>query len=319
VPTPAAVYTRMGQALNAGEVIHVQHSYAFFGGMKPWRRGWQALLAAVRRPLVVTIHEIDDRARGVYHLPAPLELAYKRWHNRAAFVHPAIDAWIVHSRPTRDALAALGVPDERLHYWRHPVETHVAPLPDRDAARERFEAADRRVLTILGFIARRKGYDLALDALAQLPNDVMLLVAGGEHAADRSGSLAWLKARVAEAGLGRRVRITGYLADEDLLQAVAASDLILAPFREVSGSGSLALAMARGMPVLAADLPALADITCLERFPAGDAPALAAAVERLLASPERLNEMRAATVRYAEANSYATVAERTLALYASMR
>src|SRR5438105_1873850 len=64
--SPKAVYAAMGQALNAGEVAHVQHSYAFFGGMHPLRSGWGALASAVRRPLLLTVHELDQRAAGIY-------------------------------------------------------------------------------------------------------------------------------------------------------------------------------------------------------------------------------------------------------------
>src|SRR5438874_2552738 len=42
-------------ALNEMDVAHVQHSYAFFGGMGPGRMGARTLLTAIRRPLVVTV------------------------------------------------------------------------------------------------------------------------------------------------------------------------------------------------------------------------------------------------------------------------
>src|SRR5436309_2703203 len=68
-PTSRAVSAKMGQALNGAQVAHVQHSYAFFGGMRPRLAGFPDLLAAVRVPLVVTVHELDLRATGAYHLP----------------------------------------------------------------------------------------------------------------------------------------------------------------------------------------------------------------------------------------------------------
>src|SRR5262249_61933350 len=55
-PSPAAVYTAMGRALNVGQVAHVQHSYAFWGGVRPRWGGFPNLLRAVRLPLVVTGH-----------------------------------------------------------------------------------------------------------------------------------------------------------------------------------------------------------------------------------------------------------------------
>src|SRR2546430_51066 len=59
--SPAA-YRAAAEVLNAADVAHVQHSYAFFGGMGPRQMGSRSLLCAIRRPLVVTVHELDLRA-----------------------------------------------------------------------------------------------------------------------------------------------------------------------------------------------------------------------------------------------------------------
>src|SRR5947207_912813 len=66
---PLAAYRAHAGVLNAADVAHVQHSYAFFGGMGPRQWGCRALLAAVRRPLAVTVHELDLRATGARGLP----------------------------------------------------------------------------------------------------------------------------------------------------------------------------------------------------------------------------------------------------------
>lgn len=315
VPGPAALYAQMGRALNLGDIVHVQHSYAFFQGMRPWNSRWQTLLGQMDRGVVLTIHELDDRATGAYHLPAAWELAYKRWFNARAFLHPAISEWIVHSSLIEQALLELGAPAERVHYWRHPVSAEPPPLPDAEAARRRFGLEEKRVLTIIGFLARRKGYDLAIEALAKLPDDVVLLCAGGEHAADRTRPTEWVKELAKAAGVSERVRVTGFLSEKDFLQALAATNLVLAPFREVSGSGSLALAIAHRLPILAAGLPPLADIDCLERFPVGDADALALSAKLLLEHPQHLEKLNRMTQEYAAENTYEALAARTVELY----
>ena len=59
--------------------------------------------------LLVTVHELDAQPRGAYHLPPPLERAYKERFNRSVFCHPAVRAWMVHAAPLRGALIALGL------------------------------------------------------------------------------------------------------------------------------------------------------------------------------------------------------------------
>jgi glycosyltransferase involved in cell wall biosynthesis len=183
-----------------------------------------------------------------------------------------------------------------------------------EAAKAALGLEGRRVLTIFGFLARRKGYDLALQALARLPEDVTLLAAGGVHGADRTAPDQELKALAERLGVGERFRITGYLAEEQVPVVFGATDLLLAPFHEVSGSASLALGQAYACPILAADLPSLRE-SGAALFPAGDAPALAAAVRQLLAHSEERERLAAVSRAHAARHSYHALAERTAAIY----
>ncbi|MFN3650201.1 MAG: glycosyltransferase [Armatimonadota bacterium] len=311
------VYASMGRALNGGDVAHVQHSYAFFGGMHPLRSGWGALAAEVRVPLLLTVHELDVQPTGAYRLPPPLEVAYKRRFNRATFLHPAVSGWMVHSAALRDALLELGAPEGRVRYRPMPVPTAPEAPVDPSPLRRRFGLEGKRVLAILGFLARRKGYDVALEALRQLPPDYVLLAAGGEHVADRSGTEAVLREEAQRLGMGDRFVVSGYLGAEELEHATALAEVILAPFREMSGSASLSYALARRKAVVASDLPENRRLPCVRLFPSGDPAALAEAV-RELASPTARAALERAAADYAERNSYAALAAETADFYAEL-
>ena len=183
-----SVYAAMGRAVNVGDVAHIQHSYAFFGGMHPVRNGWRQVINQVTRPLVVTVHEIDQRATGALRMPAALEVALKRRINRESFNHPAIDHWIVHALTLKESLLSLGVPSARITCRPLPIETPPAGRVDPTPMIETLGIANRPTLVILGFLAERKGYDVALEALKLLPSEWMLIAAGGEHLADRTGT-----------------------------------------------------------------------------------------------------------------------------------
>jgi glycosyltransferase involved in cell wall biosynthesis len=313
-PSPRAVYAAMGRALAVGEIAHIQHAYAFFGGLHPVRCGWSALLAEVRRPLMVTIHELDLRATGAYHLPAPLEQLYKRRFNRAAFTHPRIRHRMVHSPELERELRSLGASPEALEYAPLPLAPPPA-APDRDELVRKLGLSGRRVLVILGFLARRKGYDLALRALAQLPPEFVLVAAGGEHAADRSGTAEWLRAEAVRMGVTDRFRVTGYLGEEELEQVAARADLVLAPFLEMSASASLNFALARGKAVIASDLPPNRLLDCVRLVPTGDADALAAAIRELSSSAAAASALSDRALAYASRHSYEALADLTVRRY----
>jgi glycosyltransferase involved in cell wall biosynthesis len=314
-PGSQSVYAAMGAAMNVGQVAHAQHSYAFWGGMRPRRGGFLDVLRAVRVPLAVTVHEVDQQASGAYGLPPFLEVNYKRWFNRRNLVVPRIGAWIVHTEPLREALCGLGAPADRVHVLPMPIPARREPLPPPEEARRRLGLAGRRVLTILGFLARRKGYQVAIESLARLETDYHLLCAGGEHSADGSATADWIRGLAASAGVADRVQITGYLEEDRMPEIMAASHLILAPFTSMSGSASLHLAIGYGKAVIASDLEPNCDLPCIARFQAGDPEALAETIQQLWEHPEARERLEGRAVEFAVGRGYPALAARTLEIY----
>src|SRR5687767_12966522 len=43
---------------NDVDLVHVQHEYFVFGGVAPWKSRFRAFIRKVRRPVVMTVHEI---------------------------------------------------------------------------------------------------------------------------------------------------------------------------------------------------------------------------------------------------------------------
>src|SRR5206468_1909625 len=103
------------------------------------------LMSGIRRPLVVTLHELDLRATGAHHLPAGVEVAYKRWFNRRTLLLPNVGAWIVHSEPLQAGLLKLGAPAERVLQMPMPVPPVAGPLPDAAEAKRRLGVEGRTV------------------------------------------------------------------------------------------------------------------------------------------------------------------------------
>src|SRR5205823_5537076 len=110
-------------------------------------------------------------------------------------------------------------------------------------------------------------------------------------------------------GVANRFRITGYLSEAQVPVVFGATDLFLAPFREMTGSASLALGQAYGCPILASDLPALRE-SGAAFFPSGDAAALAEATMRLLEQPQERERLSAAARAIAARQTYGALAER---------
>lgn len=149
------------------------------------------------------------------------------------------------------------------------------------------ELEGRRVVGCSGRVRHQKGTDLFVEAmLALLPrHPAWTAVVTGRTTAEHQGFEAGLRRKVAEAGLADRVLFLGEVAD------VAAwfrrFDLYVAPPRN-EGFGLTPLeAMASGTPVVASDAGAFRELIAEgvtgSVVPAGDAEALAAAIEPFFA------------------------------------
>ncbi len=164
----------------------------------------------------------------------------------------------------------------------------------------------------IGFLGRydepRKGMPVLIDAcrlLARTRPDLRLLVVG-------PGDPNLL------AGAGLRVTALGAVDDAAKARALRSMDVFCAPNLGGESFGIvLAEAMAAGAPVVASDLDAFAAVLDGHGVlvPPGDPPALAAAIDGLLADPGRRAALAAAGRARAEAFAWPTVAARVAQVY----
>jgi len=311
------LFRTLGLELNSqdADLAHIQHQFFFFGGVAPHKNHVRALLNAARLPLVMTVHEI---AR-----PLPTSGALQRrliaLANRRNFLHPVIRGWIVHTTADQEALVALGVPHAAIHVL--PVGAPPAdPMPDVETAKRALGLQGRRVVTLFGFLAQKKGHLLALEALNALPPDAVLLFAGDRHPDDHTDYVARLQTALEAPECAGRARITGYLPEAEIPFIMAATDVAIAPFLTSSGSASLAHCFAYARAIVASDIPPHVEILrnapgCLALFRSEDSRDLAARIREVLEHDATRMALQDAAREYAESRSYERVAERTLAIY----
>ncbi|HZR92508.1 MAG TPA: glycosyltransferase [Gaiellaceae bacterium] len=215
------------------------------------------------------------------------------------------DLLVTHAPHQRDELAALGLGDTPVLEAFHPrfVADDLAPAPAPAAvAEERRRLGDPGLLLVFfGAVRPYKGLDLALEALAQLdPALGARLVVAGRFWEERNRY-----DRLAERlGIADRLDIRdGYVTNEDAALLLSSADGVVLPYRSATQSGVAQLAFAYGAPVVATRVGGLPAAVAHGRTgllcPAGNAFALARALERLAAERDRL----AAGVR-AEADAW---------------
>jgi glycogen(starch) synthase len=119
-----------------------------------------------------------------------------------------------------------------------------------------------------------------------------------------------------------RVTLTGFVAHTEVPRILAGLDLLALPSQYEEMGSVLVEAMATGVPVVASRVGGIPDVVrdgvTGVLVPPGDAAALAAALDELVADPARRQRMCVAAREQAEQYSWPGLAARVAALYARL-
>ena len=264
-------------------------------------------------PLVVTVHDVSPLViPGL--MPFALRRAvYRRHVARAVRVADRIlvDAAFTVGELTREFPAARGrittVPIAADDFSAGPVP----PLPSHLAA-----LSGERYLLSMGSTRAHKDVPTLLHAFAELAPknpDLRLVLVG----TDDPGYLhAHLPANT-PAAVRERIAFTDHVTDDELRALYAGATVFAFPSR-YEGFGLPPLeAMALGAPVVVADAASLPEVVADAALltPPGDAPALAASLERILGDPELRASLIAAGRARAGELTWDATADATAGVY----
>lgn len=228
-----------------------------------------------------------------------------------------VDGFIVVSEGIKDDLVARhGVDPRRILVVGNAVNTtRFHPIAKQEACRRLEMESERPRAVFVGNLVEWRDFESLLQAMVFLLETVPMfeLIIVGDGPARAS-----FEARAKELLPARTIRFAGEVPHADVPSYIAASDLGLLPERVRSLDISplkLFEYLGCGRPVVAFDVPGLDIVRTLGAgilVPPGDSRALAAAMARLIGSPELIQEMGRAGRAFVERErSWSSVARMT--------
>ena len=192
---------------------------------------------------------------------------YRRYLRRLAVARLVLAP----SRETADDVERLAGVD--------PARVRVVPLGVPAAPAPSGPAPEGRYVLFSGGLEPHKNAELAVDAIARAPGGIRLVMCGpwSRRRQER------LRRRAAGQRAGERVEWLGFVPAGRLAAARAGALAVVVPSRKEGFGLPVLEAMAAGVPVLAADTPALREVggDAARYLPTGDPWAWSAAIGRL--------------------------------------
>jgi glycosyltransferase involved in cell wall biosynthesis len=281
---------------------------------------WDPLLYAAARtarslgkPYLVAPHGMLDPwslAQSRLKKKLALALGWRAMLNRAGAIH-----WL--NADEQKLAAPLGLTAPGCVIPNGVNLEEFDPLPPAELFRKRRPAlGERPYLLFLSRLHYKKGLDYLADAFAMVAAsnpDVYLVVAGPDD-----GARGEFERRIAAAGLTDRVHLPGPVYGPEKLSALAGATCFVLPSRQEGFSVAILESLACGTPAIVSTechFPEVAEVGAGEVVPL-DAAAVAGAIEKLLADPERRRRMgQAGRELVAERFTWPRVAEQSVAVY----
>ncbi|HEY7048987.1 MAG TPA: glycosyltransferase family 1 protein [Jatrophihabitantaceae bacterium] len=260
-----------------------------------------------RQPLVVTIHDAVPWTH-----PETLTPRGVHWHKvMAERAARYADAIVVPTRAVAAELAGLlpARAAERLHPLGGGVARALLAEPAPELVERMAARLPGRYLFSLATLEPRKGLDVLMAALDRLGPVAPPLVVAGQP--------GWGGVEVDRPG----VHVLGRIPDDELGVVLRRAAALVMPSRAEGFGLPVAEAMAVGTPVIASDIPALAEVAgdAAVLVPPGDPVALAGAIDELLGDETSLRKLADAGRARALDYDWDAVARRAWALYRTLR
>ncbi len=244
------------------DIIHIQHEFFLYGGavtasLFPFML---LLLRILGKPIVVTLHgviSLDNFSNGFARENRlkgnPSILKMGLW-SVIRLISLLATRLIVHESFLADTIVQeYGVRKKKVAIIHHGIEEDAQV--NSAESKNKFGLDGKKVVMFFGYLSGYKGLHILIDAFTSLEDEnIVLIVAGGENprmSRDRDYREYIKRIRIQATTLPGRVKLVGFVPEEEIPAYFAAADVVVLPYTSVmSASAPLTLCITYRRPFL---------------------------------------------------------------------
>jgi glycosyltransferase involved in cell wall biosynthesis len=315
-------FIRKANELARADVVHIEFEYDFMGCkpinsiLTPLIYSYLKLLSLFRGFKIVTVlHNVWQKNNPPRY--GFLGSIYVRFVN--FFIHNFSDRLLARSEELYERALNEGVDEKKLVLLPHGADKPV--FLNKQECKHKLGFGDKKLVTIFGYIRTSqgvdlKGHDLVIEASKHLPEDIVVLIAGGTHNERDQKYLEGLKKKA-----GNNVVFYDYVPDEKIPIILNATDIMVLPYREVGASGIVRWALTYQIPTVVSSLPFFTRLqdkyNCL-LISNTNPQKLAKDIVRLLRDDQLYNQLKKASKQYYDDNRIERTIDILLKIYGEL-
>ncbi len=259
-----------------------------------------------KNKIVTTVHEIDSNSR--------IDKVIIKFLNLS-------DKLIAHDTNLINSIEKCGVKKDKL--FLIPLGTSQGKLLDKTSCKNKLGVANKKILTIFGFIGLNKGHDLVIDILPELGEDYILIIAGDAQTKEQIGYKNLLKEQISSAELQDRVKFLGFVDEKQVPTVAGATDIFVYPYRWIIASAALNTALSYQIPTITSDLDYFRQIKkeycCIELFERENRQDLLEKIQGVLRSSQKQRYLKEKCTYFNKKTSWSAVCDKTKQLYLELK
>lgn len=303
-------FIKLAKECKKCDLLHIQHNYCLFGSLFNKINSIYAFLfySLVKFPngpkIITTMHDVVEPKKLNF-----LKRAYLDFMNFP--VKAFSERIIVHRGIVKDQLIRQGFNARKILVVNYGVDD-VKNLMSSKEARKHFKLPEKKTVVQFGFVRPDKQYELAIEAMTELPDDVQLLILGDTPYKDY---LEKLKKLIEKNKLEKKVLFRGGFPQNMNYAWLSCGDAIVLPYARISASGVLSDAISAHLPIITSDIPEFKETEKQGILKTTNVYSKKIFANTILEVLENSSRIKANILKYIKKNNRHEVAKRTKQIY----